>query len=68
MKGRTGMIKDAYLDGGDMGSLIALDNCDLLDGDFGGREPGTGEVVSLEFAQSLLVELRLKLLEDKSKV
>jgi hypothetical protein len=45
-----GEITNAYLDGGDMRRLVTLDNCDFLNGDFRRREPGTTEVVRLEFA------------------
>ena len=60
-------IMNAYLDDGDVGSLVRLDDCDLLDGDISRLETGIHEVVRLEFAQSLLVEFGLELLKHKSK-
>jgi hypothetical protein len=50
-----------------MGRLVTLDDRNLLDGNVSGRETGTGEVGRLEFAQSLFVKLRLKILENESK-
>jgi hypothetical protein len=34
----------AYLDDGDMGGLVILNDRKLLDGDVSGRETGTGEI------------------------
>lgn len=60
-------IMNAYLDDGDVGSLVRLDDRDLLDGDISRLETGIHEVVRLEFAQSLFVEFGLELLKHESK-
>jgi hypothetical protein len=60
-----GRITNTYLESGNMGTLVDLDGRDLLDGGIPGCESGIGEVGRLEFAQSLLVEFRLEILEDE---
>jgi hypothetical protein len=60
-------ITNTYLESGEMGILIDLDDRDLRDGAVSGCETGVGEVGRLEFGQSLLVEFRLEILEDGSE-
>jgi len=57
-----------YLESSDMGTLVELDGCDLLDGGIRGCETGIGEVGRLEFAQSLLIEFRLEIFEDECEI
>jgi hypothetical protein len=61
-------IRNTHFDSGDMGTLVDLDSCDLLDGGIPGCETGSGEVGRLEFAQSLLVEFRLEIFEDGCEI
>ena len=65
---KDGRITKTYLESGDMGTLVDLDGCDLLDGGLPRCETGIGKVRRLEFAQSLLVKFRLETLEDESEI
>jgi hypothetical protein len=67
-KDEDGRITNTYLECGDMGTLVDLDGCDLLDGGIRGCETSIGKVGRLEFGQRLLVEFRLETLEDESEV
>jgi hypothetical protein len=67
-KDEEGRITNTYLESGDMGTLVDLDGCDLLDCTIRGCETGIGEVGRLEFGQSLLVEFCLETLEDESEI
>ena len=58
---------NTYLDGSDMGSLVGLDDRDLLNSNIGRPETSIREVGRLECAQCLFVEFCLELFENGSK-
>lgn len=60
-------MTNAYLDGGDMGSLVLLDDRDLRDGNIARLETDIHEIGRLEFAQCFLVEFCFELFENGSE-
>jgi len=68
LHGRHAEIDDDVLDRGHMHELVLLYDRDLLDDDVRRLEAGIGVVGRLELFQSLLVELRLEILEHKGEL